>query len=376
VLAFFAEAIVSIGDIAEIQLAVRDEDYGNGVSTTDPKFSFEITPLDWLAFRGSWGTSFQAPSVRNFLTISSDQFLDDPASPTGPGGSLICNDIGLNNSTNIVTQGSPDLGPQDSENLSLGIVVQTDRLRASVDYWNFDYTNLIANPEPAQSIVDNDCDDDGIPNDPRIIRSASGQLQRIDTFFENVGAVETDGFDIRADYTMDIGGSNLIFDFASTIINSFDVDLNGDGINEIDGAGSRNVRNNFRTMPEIRAKLGATWLTGNHSVNLTARYIDSYRNDQSNDAKIDSWATLDAQYSYTFDGLFGDGVTTLTIGANNLTDKDPPALARANADGTPVTRFRPDGRYNRGWIDRPGYDDRAGHDIRGRIVYFRFKHSF
>jgi iron complex outermembrane receptor protein len=376
VLAFFAEAIVSINDLAEIQLAVRNEDYGGGVSTTDPKFSVEITPMDWLAFRGSWGTSFQAPSMRQTAVVVSDEFLDDPASPTGPGGSLICNNIGLNISTNIVIQGGPDLGPQDSENLSLGVVVQTDRFRGSIDYWNFDYTNLIVNPESPQAIVENDCLDDGIPNDPRITRTASGQLNRVDSFFENVGAVETDGFDIRADYTMDMGGGNLIFNFASTYINKFDVDTDGDGIRDFDGAGSRNFRNNFRTMPQLRANLGATWLTGNHSVNLTARYIDSYKNDQSNDAKVDSWQTWDAQYSYTFDGLIGDGETTLTIGANNLTDEDPPALSRANADGTPVTRFRPDGRYNRGWIDRPGYDDRAGHDIRGRIVYFRFRHSF
>jgi hypothetical protein len=51
-------------------------------------------------------------------------------------------------------------------------------------------------------------------------------------------------------------------------------------------------------------------------------------------------------------------------------------LRRANDDGTFIERYRDDGTYDRGWIDRPGYDDRAGHDIRGRIVYFRFKHAF
>ena len=376
VLAFFAETIMSLGELAEVQLAVRNEDYGGGVSTTDPKFSFEVTPNTWLAFRGSWGTSFQAPTMRQMAMTGSQAFLDDPASPTGPGGSLICNDIGLNNNVGITVQGSPDLGPQESVNLALGVVFLTERFRASIDYWNFDYTNLIAPPESAQAIVENDCADDGIPNDPRVSRNSVGQLNGVDTFFENIGAVETDGIDINADYTMEIGNSTLAFDFASTFVNKFDVDTDGDGTPEFDGAGSRNFRNNFRTMPEIRANLGATWITGSHSVNLTARYIDSYRNDQSNNAEVESWETLDAQYSYTFDGLIGDGTTTLSIGANNLTDEDPPALARANADGTPVTRFFPDGRYNRTWIDRPGYDPRAGHDIRGRIVYFRFKQSF
>lgn len=376
ILAFFAETIIPFGDFAELQLAVRNEDYGGGVSTTDPKLSFEITPNEWFAFRGSWGTSFQAPTMRQQAIAGTRQFLDDPASPTGPGGSLVCNDIGLNNSVGITFTGAPDLGPQESDNLSLGLVFVTDRFRASIDYWNFDYTNLIASPESPQAIVENDCLDDGIPNDPRITRNAGGQLSDIESFFVNVGAVETDGFDVRADYTMDFGGGNLVFNLASTFVNKFDVDTDGDGTTVFDGAGNRNFRNNFRTMPEIRAYSGATWLTGNHAVNVTVRYVDSYRNDQSNNAKVDSWTTLDAQYSYTFEGLIGDGETTLTIGAKNLTDEDPPALSRANADGTPVTRFFDDGRYNRGWIDRPGYDSVAGHDIRGRIVYFRFKQSF
>mgnify|MGYP001954499577 CR=1 FL=1 len=37
---------------------------------------------------------------------------------------------------------------------------------------------------------------------------------------------------------------------------------------------------------------------------------------------VDSWDVFDAQYSYTFNGLVGDGDTILTIGANNLFDED------------------------------------------------------
>ena len=62
---------------------------------------------------------------------------------------------------------------------------------------------------------------------------------------------------------------------------------------------------------------------------------------------------------------------------NNLTDEDPPALYRDDTgDGVPDGRFLENGRYNRGWVDRPGYDDRAGHDLRGVTGYIRFKHLF
>ena len=383
VTAFFVEGVLPINDFAEIQVAVRNEDYGDGVSTTDPKFSFELSATDWMAFRGSWGTSFQAPTVRQTSSASSSAFLDDPASPTGPGGSTICAPAGLNNNVTVTVQGAPDLQPQESENFALGVVFQLDNFSASIDYWTFDYEDLIAQSEGPQAIVDNDCNTDGstasadgIPNDPRVIRDAGGQLREVITQFVNIGSVETDGIDVNANYNTDLGNGNLNLNFGATFVNSFDVDGDGDGVLDFDGAGSRNFRNSFATMPELRANLSGTYFIGDHTFNLAARYIDGYDNDQSNDGPVDSWTTFDAQYSYVWSGLIGDGDTTLTLGVNNLTDEDPPALTRRNADGSITQRFNDNGTYNRGWIDRPGYDDRAGHDLRGRIVYFNFKQSF
>ena len=383
VTAFFVEGVLPINDFAEIQVAVRNEDYGSGVSTTDPKFSFELNATDWMAFRGSWGTSFQAPTVRQTSSASSSAFLDDPASPTGPGGSAVCVNQGLNNNVTVTVQGAPGLQPQESENFALGVVFQLDNFSASIDYWTFDYEDLIAPDSGAQAIVDDDCKTDGltqsadgIPNDPRVIRDAGGQLREVITQFVNVGAVETDGIDINANYNTDIGNGNLNVNFGATLVNSFDVDTSGDGTFDFDGAGSRNFRNSFSTMPELRANLGGTYYLGDHTFNITARYIDGYENDQSNNGPVDSWTTFDAQYSYVWPGLIGDGDTSFTLGVNNLTDEDPPALTRRNADGSITTRFNADGTYNRGWVDRPGYDDRAGHDLRGRIVYFNFKQTF
>jgi hypothetical protein len=188
--------------------------------------------------------------------------------------------------------------------------------------------------------------------------------------------VNTTGLDLNADYSMDFGDGTLIFDAGATYLLGFDVDGDGDGIQEFDGAGSRNQSNSFATMPELRANLGTTWYSGSHTARLGMNHIGAYSNDQSNNTMINSWTILDAVYSYTFTGLLGEGDTTLSIGANNLLDEDPPAMYRGDADGVRQGRFKSNGQYNRGWVDRPGYDDRAGHDLRGRIVYFRFKHAF
>jgi len=381
VVAFFAEAIIPMGDLGEIQLAVRNEDYGDGVSTTDPKLSFEAGITEGLGVRGSWGTSFQAPTVRQTGRATSSAFIDDPASATGPGGSTVCTDQQVANNISVVVEGAPGLSPQEAENFNLGFTFQSDNIRASIDYFLFDYTDLIVAEAGAQAIVNAQCagiGNTGLPiiPDPRVFRDATGQVRQVSSQFVNVGSVETGGLDFNGDYTMDLGNGTLIVDLGATYLLNFDViDSNG---NVFDGAGNRNQSNSFATMPELRANLGATFFTGNHTVRAGFNHIGGYTNDQGNNSDINSWTVLDALYSYTFTGLIGEGDTTLSVGANNLLDEDPPALYRnTNAtDGIRQGRFLPNGLYNRGWVDRPGYDDRAGHDLRGRVVYFRFKHAF
>ena len=388
VMAFFAEAVMPISDIGEIQLAVRNEDYGDGVSTTDPKVSFEFGATDWLGFRGSYGTSFQAPTVRQTAAASSSAFIDDPGSPTGIGGQLICNNVGLNNNIAVTVEGAPGLQPQESDNINLGVVFQTERFRAAIDYFIFDYTNLIAPDASPQAVVNAGCPngDTGLPviADPRVIRDAGGQLREVKSQFTNIGSVETDGIDVTADYNMDLGSGQLSLRGGATFVNKFDVDTNGDGTTDFDGAGNRNFQNSFSTMPEIRGHVGGTYFIGDHVFNGTVRYIDGYLNDQSGNAPVDSYTTLDLMYSYTFAGLIGDGDTSITLGINNVTDEDPPHLYRCAANDPQtgactalVERISSTtGLYNRGWVDRPGYDSRSGVDLRGRTIYVRFKHAF
>ena len=62
-MAFFAELVAPIGDIGEVQLAVRNEDYGGGVSTTDPKFSAEFG-LATLAYLIAYAVFLEARTDR------------------------------------------------------------------------------------------------------------------------------------------------------------------------------------------------------------------------------------------------------------------------------------------------------------------------
>jgi len=364
--AAFVEAGVPLGELLDVQLAVRYESYGDPIgSTTDPKLSARFAPLDWLAFRGSWSTSFQAPTLRQTSSAISREFVNDPVTPTPQG--LTCQSSGV--STNIIlnVSGDDNLQPQSSTNYNLGIIVEPVRaMRLSADYWRYKYTDLIAPGATGQAILNNDCSD-GIPNDPRITRASDGTVLQIDTSFVNVGHVIAEGIDLSAVYDLPLERlGTLQFSVEATDVTKFDVQ-GGEG-GEFSGLGSRNFSNNFAPMPRWRALGRVGWSAGPHAVSVTGRYIDGFKNDQSNNAPVSSMTTADVQYRLDLEWLT-NSATALTVGADNVFDKDPPALPRYDANGNRVN-----GTIND--YDRPGYEALAGHDIRGRVVYVRASHQF
>ncbi|WP_198683554.1 TonB-dependent receptor domain-containing protein [Peristeroidobacter agariperforans] len=358
VTSYFAESVMPFGRAVELQMALRHESFDDaGFDTTDPKIAARWQAADWLALRASFGTSFQAPSVRQKSTSLESAFIQDSARINATTGTLECvprniSNPNVANNTVVRVVGSDDLKPQEAESYTFGLILQpAGGLDVSLDYWRFDYKDLITPDEGAQAIVTNDCAD-GVPDDPRITRDAGGQLRTVNSLFINAGSVLTQGVDLAASYELPW---RRLGEFAlgvnATWLHRFDIQLD-ENSPKIDGRGNRNFTNPFRSTPVWRANTSLSWHSGAHDANLTVRYIDSYRNDQGN-TEVADWTTLDAQYAFTLSNLLASK-TTLTIGANNLLDEDPPSL---------------------GDRIRPGYDD-VVHDVRGRIAYAQIEVSF
>ena len=232
-----------------------------------------------------------------------------------------------------------------------------DSSAVSVDYWTLDYRDVIAQGQSFQSIVDDDCRDDGRPDDTRIERDSSGQLSVVSTDYENVGAVRTAGFDLNALYDLDTSAGAFRISGDATLLTRFDVSAGGEGF--VDRLGSRNDTNGFAPTPELRLNVVLGWRRGHHEAGLAVRHVDAYRNDEvASHPKIASWTTLDVNYAHSANDLFG-GEATFYVGARNLTDRDPPPLP-SGREGVH--------RHNL----RPGYDGFV-HDIKGRTVYVRFR---
>ena len=365
--ALFAETLTNLDDRAELQLAARHERYDKAGSSTDPKVAAQFFVNERLSLRASWGTSFQAPSVFQAAGNASSRTITDPFRFDGQGvGQCTVDAAG-----NIVNRGDNfalatflrggNLGPQTATSANFGVLLEPwDGAALSLDYWTLDYRNVIAQGRSFQAIVDDDCRDDGSPNDPRVQRDSSGQLSVVTTEYENVGAVRTEGFDFNAHYDLPpapIGDFRLTAD--ATLLTRFDVRFSDAGFS--DQLGNRNDRNGFAPTPELRVNLGLNWHAGPHAAGLTLRYVDSYKNDEiATQPKIAAWTTLDANYSYRIENFFGTQ-TTIFLGTRNLTDKDPPPLPTGR-EGIH--------RHNL----RPGFDGLV-HDIKGRTIYLRFRVS-
>ena len=364
--AVFAESLLYLDDRSELQLAVRHERYDQAGSSTDPKIAAQFFANDWLSLRGSWGTSFQAPSVFQAAGNTSSRTLTDPfrfdgqgvgRCTIGPAGEIL--NRGDNFAVATVLRGG-GLRPQTARLANIGLLLQPrSNAAVSLDYWTLNYRSVIAQGRSFQAIVDDDCRDDGRTSDPRVQRDSSGQLAVVTTDYENVGAVSSQGLDVNAYYDFLTSAGDVRLSADATLLTRFDVDSAGRGFT--DQLGNRNDTNGFAPTPELRLNLGVTWRWGPHAAGLTVRHIDSYRNDEvASLPKIAAWTTLDVNYGYEVTSLPGSGEATLFVGARNLTDKDPPPLPTGR-DGIH--------RYNL----RPGFDGFV-HDIKGRTLYIRFRY--
>jgi iron complex outermembrane receptor protein len=344
----FVELAIPAMENLDLQLALRYEDHGEEIgTTTDPKIAALYKLTDDLLLRASFGSSFQAPTAIQTGGITSSagvDFLTANGQVTCSTNNAQPGDFISDTSARVIGK----LSPQSADNFNLGIVWQpTDKSSVSVDYWQYDYKGLIVNAQSAQAVLDSDCND-GILNDPNITRASDGVPLFIATSLENADSAKTDGIDAKFSYGFanDIG----TFDVNLTLsyVMSFEAVLSGA---KVDVAGRRNANtDSFGTMPELSGNVSAKWAKENHQAIVTFRYTDSYLQDdaaRSNSLlgqNINSFTTLDFQYRYDASELTGIE-SWLMIGANNLTDKNPP-------------------RYGA----RPFFDEEA-HSIRGRVLY-------
>lgn len=344
--AVFGELFLPITDTLEAQLAVRYENLGDIGTTTNPKLSVRWQATDFLALRGSAGTTFKAPY---------------PTRTTGvvTSGGVVAQ-LGVFKATD--NYGNPNLEPETADNYSLGAIFTAGGLSATVDYYLIKLKGVIESDTAANLITaffgsstssPNRCSSD--PTNPY------WALQQRFTFTGGVGDPATCSlqnlqrtrlmYDNKQDF--DVSGIDVVVDYRVSDVLGGDVRVGGDlnYVLEYKGNGSSTEgilitpgadyagTTNFNALPRWKANLFGEYTTGPHNLRVTLHYISDMRNASTAiftptttnrfAEKMEAWIPVDVVYRVQL-----PWETSLSIAALNVFDRDPPPMRQDFAYNT------------------------------------------
>ena len=341
--ALFGELQIPLFDNLDIQVATRYEDYGGEVgSTFDPKVAAKWTISDNFSLRGSAQTSFRGPTLNQLSGVATTLQFVAPA-----------------NAFKAVDQsGNPNLAPESAFSFNVGALFEKDNFTASIDYYNFDFSDPIIVEEQstivAAALASIQAEVDLAAAETRPVDAnnladivsrvefdggdpfngggtVGGNLSRVDTGIINGPDIKTSGVDVRMENVWDLANnSELSLGLDATYIIEYDVDdldIEGTIISGGDRVGQFNRSNFSRSLPQWKANVTANYAIGDHNFRGVMRHIDSY-DDERGDITGNGSDTIDSQT--TFDLFYNwQSPWELDLGLSvvNVTDEDPPFAA-------------------------------------------------
>jgi iron complex outermembrane receptor protein len=215
----FAEVRLPLGEKLEVTGAARYEQYQGFGDTFNPKIAARWQATDWLALRASASTTYRAPRA-TFLTNTFTRGL------TNASGTYKANDL----------YGNANLEAEEAVTYSTGVLFDNDRIRASVDFWHFDFKNPMTTEAPTDLVARMFPTADG---DTRCGNPTVAALQARFTFaggvcgkaniigyrtnYINGGGVKTSGLDFQAEADLfEIAGGQLTAGFDGTYLLTYD----------------------------------------------------------------------------------------------------------------------------------------------------------
>lgn len=365
VTAAFFEAYLPVADTVTINLAVRNDDYSDFGSTTNPRLGISFEPSDSLTLRATVAEAFRAPTLverdpgvlQQFRrsNYSNDGSHDIPVSNAARGTTYVLykigNTLGLQPETADMWTAGFDYTPVGLEGLQL-----------SATYYDVDYRNRIERLPNETSALANSTNrslyDPFVVAAPQPDGCVAGNFSTYNPIYQNFVDVPAD---LRGSAAGDCGLEAIIlsgvrntsavvqsgldlqvgYDW-STPSGEWGVRLNGAKVLDLERAlipGAELVeqldRIGFQNSTRINARV--LWRNSRWFASVDATMVGSYTNDQPitvngvslGDSNVPSWTTLGLNVAYEVPLGEGSGVMDgmrLGLSVDNLSDRDPPIV--------------------------------------------------
>jgi iron complex outermembrane receptor protein len=376
----YAEFSFPVLESLDLSAAVRWSDYSTFGSETTGKAGFRWQPVEAFALRGTYSQGFRAPNLGELYGLTEfDATLTDPCGPTG---TVVVNDADGPNTTPLETAcraqgvpsgfeqantqittftgGNPDLEPETSDSYTIGVVHVANWAEGFADRLTFEltyYSHEIENGIQARDLTAliNSCLAAG-GTDPVLCtpftRQASGNLNPPENFLDNLGIIETDGFDFKIDWLgTEYSWGKLSAGLQATFVNDFSA-VDTDGIVSQRTVG---IEVSDSAIPELQANLQLGWSRNDWEVSFITRYIDAVDEFCGNALTtnvpgcnagqefhaLDSTLYNDASVAWS--KAFGVENFRLGLAINNIFEEDPPICYSCSLNG-----------YDAGTYDLPG----------------------
>jgi iron complex outermembrane recepter protein len=367
VTSLFAELQVPVLTNLDLQLALRYEDFSDVGDTTVGKVAFGWRPLDSLLFRGSWSEAFRAP---NLVTIN-EEIIARQATRTDyvcqyaaeNGGDPDQEILNCRNSIQRIAQGSDQLQPEKSDNISVGFVFEPlDGLALTFDYWSIEKKNTIgllgeenhtlldllfrleqgdANCSANsfnQAVNRGDIDPAVVPIYQAAGICPAGDIQFVDDSYANLDTRTVKGYDIGVYYDLDTDVGRFRFDFNGSYLDKFEQVAGGDAALLVDAQSRGVIPENFPVTgfadligqdgnQKQKHSMRLSWRHGDFGASLAGYKIGSFYQsgltlDDGTRYVIPSMTTYDTTFDYYTEVV--DTSVRFRLGVKNITDERAP----------------------------------------------------
>ena len=373
--------------LLDFSIATRYSDYSNFGDTLNSKFGFRWKPFEDLLIRGNWSEGFRAPSITNLYGGDADTFSSyaDPCSShsgkrsdptvaarcTADGVPAGYTQSGSGSSRQTVeaftNKSNPDLQPETSISKTLGFVYSPSWLQGfdiAVDWYRITIENAITRPT-AQFVLDKCYSgtageravycalfkrDNAYPGNP-------GTITDMDLPLLNLAEYEVEGYDVTVNYRLPetvYGKFSITWDTSYTA--NWETKTTKD---------SKPEQRQGLYLPQdpywrIKSNLYLDWSKGDFGATWGMRYKSGI--DETCPASFKAYCSSpdtlenhlgavtyhDIQFRYNTPWN-----ATVSIGANNVFEKEPPLALTA-----PYNQF--DQQY----------------DVPGRFYYLQYRQRF